>query len=415
MGLWFYSYFIINLVIFIYYYKKTNGTFQAPFLMAYTALFVLLPQFSTIYNNSFYDKRLIPDLGIVMITCNIAFLFGFEITKKFIHENNDIIGILYINKIKYPLLFMGIVGFMTIFLWTGDKYQEGDNVIQVNMKAFSQMAFCLTLTSLLTYRVKSKFAIFMLVLSAMPLFYFAFLVKGSRGETLFLLLSISVYLALRYPQKEPVIRKWTLIILLVGALFSASISWVRNVVINKSEHTELSLIDNFKNSYSQNKVSLGMDLGNAAKGIHYLKEKNLLDYGSYIYDDFIQNIVPRRIVGESVKESLKLNLVDDKEFIKRQTHSVTTMTGYYFAFRSFSYLGFLLYLLFGVFYGFIYCKIRDSALCLYLYLLILPTVPLIFTHSPGYLYMKLYTNFIIAYIFCYKGFKRYRMIRKCKL
>lgn len=411
MGLWFYSYFIINLVIFIYYYKKVYGVFQAPFLMAYTALFVLLPQFSTIYNNPFYDKRLIPDLGIVMVTCNIAFLFGFEIAKKYIPEHKDIIGILDLNKIKYFLLFIGIIGFVTIFLWTGNKFQEGDNVIQTNMKAFSQMAFCLTLTTLVTHQEKSKFVIFMLVLSATPLFYFAFFVKGSRGETLFLLLSISMYLALRYPQKEPIIRKWTLITLLVGALFSASISWVRNVVINKSERTELSLIDNFTNSFSQKKVSLGMDLGNAAKGIHYLKEKNLLDYGSYIYDDFIQNIVPRRIVGESVKENLKLNFVDDKEFIKQQTHSVTTMTGYYFAFRSFSYLGFLLYFLFGAFYGFIYCKIRNSASCLYLYLLIIPTVPLIFTHSSGYLYMKLYINFAIAYIFCYKGFKRYRIIK----
>ena len=251
----------------------------------------------------------------------------------------------------------------------------------------------------------------MLALSVIPLFYFAFFVKGSRSETLFLLLSISMYLSFKNPQKEIIIRKWTLIILLAGALLSASIIWIRNVIINKSEYTELSLIDNFVDSFSQKKVSLGMDLGNAAIGIQYLKESNQLDYGTYMYDDFIQNIVPRRIVGETLKEGLKFKLVDDQLFIKQQTHGVTTMTGYYFAFRSFSYLGFLLYLLLGAFYGLIYCKIKNSASCLYLYLLILPTIPLIFTHSAGYLYMKIYINFAIAYIFCHKGFKQYRIIK----
>ncbi len=411
MGFWFYSYLITNLVIFIFYYKKTNGIFQAPFLMAYTAIFILLPQFATIYHNSFYDKRLIPDLGFVMISCNVSFLFGFEIIKRFVKKNKNIISILFLRKIKYFLLVIGVIGFTTVFLWAGTKFQEGDNVIQANMKSFSQMSFCLVLTSMLTYRVKNKFSIFMLALSVIPLFYFAFFVKGSRSETLFLLLSISMYLSFKNPQKEIIIRKWTLIILLAGALLSASIIWIRNVIINKSEYTELSLIDNFVDSFSQKKVSLGMDLGNAAIGIQYLKESNQLDYGTYMYDDFIQNIVPRRIVGETLKEGLKFKLVDDQLFIKQQTHGVTTMTGYYFAFRSFSYLGFLLYLLLGAFYGLIYCKIKNSASCLYLYLLILPTIPLIFTHSAGYLYMKIYINFAIAYIFCHKGFKQYRIIK----
>lgn len=411
MGFWFYFYLITNIATFIYYYKKTNGIFQAPFLMAYTAIFILLPQFATIYHNPFYDKRIIPDLGFIMISCNISFLLGFEIIKRLVQTKKNIIEILLLKKIKYSLLVIGILGFTTIFLWTGNKFQEGDNVIQANLKSFSQMSFCLVLTSMLTYRVKNKFSIFILTISTIPLFYFAFFVKGSRSETLFLLLSISLYLSLRNPQKEIIIRKWTLIILLAGALLSASIIWIRNVIINRSEYTEISLINNFVSSFSQNKINLGMDLGNAAIGIQYLKKTNQLDYGTYIYDDFIQNIVPRRIVGESFKEGLKFKLVDDQTFIKQQTHGVTTMTGYYFAFRSFSYLGFLFYLLLGLFYGLIYCKIKNSASCLYLYLLILPTIPLIFTHSAGYLFMKIYINYAIAYLFCHKGFKQYRIIK----
>lgn len=406
--MWGIAFFIVNLIIFIHYYNQRNGVFQAPFLMAYTALFVLLPQFATIYNNPYYDKRLIPDLGIIMLSCNMAFAIGFETAKWYLQEKESIIGILHIEKIKYFLIVITIIGFTTIFLWSGNKFQEGDNVIQTNLKSFSQMALCLVLTSQLTYQKRNKLALYVFILSVIPLFYFAFFVKGSRGETLFLLLTIALFTSLRYPQKESVVRKWTLVALLVGALLSASISWVRGI-INKSEHTEVSLIDNFTNSFSQKNISLGMDLGNAAIGIDYLKATNQLDYGTYIYDNFIQNIVPRRVVGESLKNELKLNLVKDGLFIKRQTHGVSTMTGYYYAFRSFSYLSFLFFFLLGSFYGFAYCKMRNSSLCLYLYLLILPTVPLIFTHSAGYLYIKLYIGFAIAYIFCHKAFKRYKI------
>ena len=409
MWLWFYSYLAVNFVILFYYYRKTNGVFQAPFLMAYSALFVLLPQFATIYNNPYYDKRLIPDLGIVMLSCNIAFALGFEIMKWYAPEKKDVIGILHIGKIKYFLTIIAVIGFATVFLWSGAKFQEGDNVIQANIKFFSQMALCLVLTSQLTYQKRNKFAIYIFALSAIPSIYFAFFVKGSRGETLFLLLTIGLFIALRYPQKEPVVKKCILAILLVGALFSASITWVRSV-INQSDHTEVSLIDNFVSSFSQKKVRLGMDLGNAAIGIRYLKETNQLDYGTYMYDDFIQYTVPRRVVGESFKEGLKLNIVKDGELINRLTHSVTTMTGYYFAFRSFSDLCFLLFFLYGAFYGFAYCRMRDSAPCLYLYLLILPVVPMIFIHNAGYLYARLYIGFAIAYIFCYKAFKRYKII-----
>ena len=376
--------------------------------MSYTALFVLLPQFATIYNNPYYDKRLIPDLGIVMLSCNIAFVAGFQIIKWVTREKKDVIGILHITKIRYFLIIIAGIGFITIFLWSGAKFQEGDNVIQSNMKSFSQMALCLVLTAQLTYHKKNNFSLYIFIISLIPLLYFAFFVKGSRGETLFLLLSITLYLSLRYPQKEAIIKKFTVTVLLIGALLSSSIIWVRSI-INDSEYTEVSLIDNFVKSFSQKNISLGMDLGNAAIGIRYLKKTDQLDYGTYIYDNLIQNTVPRRVVGEKIKNGLKIDIVKDQAFVAQCTHGVTTMTGYYYAFRSFSYLGFILFFMIGAFYGFIFSKIRNSAIYLYLYLLILPTVPLIFTHSAGYLYMKLYINYAITYIFCYKAFKQYKI------
>lgn len=415
MEFWIYSFLLLNSIVFIYYSRQINGVFQAPFLMAYTALFIFIPQFVSIYNNSLYDKNLIPDLGFMMLSCNLAFLIGFELLKQNYHPSKNVITILHFSKIKYFVLIFSLVGFSTVFLWNGgSKFQEGDNVIQANIKSFSQIALCLTYTSLLNLKTYKKFIVYVFFISVIPLCYFAFFVKGSRGEILFLLLTMTIFLSIKYPLKEKLIRKLFIIILIMGALFSASIIWIRNIISNNYEDVnlvELSLFDNYIDSFSQKDINLGMDLGNAAYGIRYLKNTNEYDYGTYIYDDFIQNIVPRRVVGEAVKEELKFKIVDDRKFIQNQTHGVTTMTGYYFAFRSFSYFGFIIFFIIGLFYGYIYTRMKNSSLSLFIYLLIISIVPLIFTHSPGYLYMKIYINFFIAYLFCHIGFKHYKILR----
>ena len=110
-----------------------------------------------------------------------------------------------------------------------------------------------------------------------------------------------------------------------------------------------------------------MDLGNAAKGIRYLKEKGQMDYGTSIWDTFIQNYIPRRLVGEEAKENLKLNIVNDKSTIQKLTYNITTMTGYYSAFKCFSYLGFFLFGIIGYLYGYFWRRICKSQICLFIY------------------------------------------------
>lgn len=54
---------------------------------------------------------------------------------------------------------------------------------------------------------------------------------------------------------------------------------------------------------------------------------------------FYTKLYSRRLVGEEAKENLKLNIVNDKSTIQKLTYNITTMTGYYSAFKCFSYLG----------------------------------------------------------------------------
>lgn len=47
-----------------------------------------------------------------------------------------------------------------------------------------------------------------------------------------------------------------------------------------------------QNFFYTKDITVGMDLGNAAKGIRYLKETGQMDYGTSIWDTFIQNYIP---------------------------------------------------------------------------------------------------------------------------
>lgn len=118
MKFWLLLYLIINIVIFIYYYRKPNGVFQVPFLMAYTSIFVLSPQFLSIYTSPYYDKRLIPDLGFMMVTCNMALVAGFELFKRKIHFDTQghVVGILWFMRIKWVVVLFTILGFCSIFM-----------------------------------------------------------------------------------------------------------------------------------------------------------------------------------------------------------------------------------------------------------------------------------------------------------
>lgn len=90
-------------------------------------------------------------------------------------------------------------------LWN-DTFQGSDNVIQANLKNFSQYAFCAIVTFIFR-KNKSKYLYLLIICTLVPLIYFAFFIKGSRGESLFLLITISFILSMKYPQKHKLISK----------------------------------------------------------------------------------------------------------------------------------------------------------------------------------------------------------------
>ncbi|MCM1220054.1 MAG: hypothetical protein NC548_36745 [Lachnospiraceae bacterium] len=414
MGVGFYLYLILNVFIFIWYYKKEFGVFQGPFLIAYTSIFVLLPQLMTIYLVDYYQTDSFDIFIYTILGCNIAFVIGFELSKrKFIPKHKTLIRF---SKIKYLVYVFALIGIYSMFTWN-DTYQGSDNVIQANLRSFASYGLCLISPFLIREKCSSK-QVVLAIMCIMPIAYFAFFVKGSRGALLSLILIISFILSLRYPLRGKKIKRLVVALLLFGAVASASISLIRHILVGdaatgeKASVTELSLIDSYKKSFAATDISVGLDLGNAAIGIDYLWKSAKMDWGiSYIWDDFIQNYVPRRVVGESFKESLKVRAVNDKRMVEHLTHGITTMTGYYYAFRSFNILAPLLFLFLGYLIGYLWVRIGVSMACMFVYFVVFTQIPLLLTHGPGYIYSGLEFILLLVFPFLHRGVYKARIYK----
>ncbi len=405
MGVGFYLYLVFNFFVLCLYYKKKYGVFQAPFLIAYTSIFVLLPQLATIYVIDFYQTSTFSIFIYVLLSCNIAFIIGFEFAKKKCKAR-------YYTYIKFseikPLLYVFTsIGFYSIFIWS-ETYQGSDNVIQANMRSLASYALCLVAPFLIQKHIPRK-ALMIAIICLLPIIYFAFFVKGSRGAILFLILVISFVLALKNPSKSAVIKKYILLLLVFGAIASASIVLIRHFLVGNPQTgesvslSEITLMDNYEASFQNKDIYYGMDLGNAVIGIDVLSRSTNVDYGiTYIWDNFIQNYVPRRLVGEEFKESLKIKLVKDEKVIANLTNGITTMTSYYYAYRSFNVFAPLLFLIFGFLLGYLWAGIEYSMMRLFIYLVMLGHIPLFITHSPGYIYNCIEFIMIFMYPFIYK-------------
>lgn len=389
-------YVLVNIVIMFIYYKKSLGVFQAPFLMACISLTVILPQFTTIYFHPYYDNDLIYKLGYTMITGNLAFALGFEYGKR--KAVPTVTRVLDLGKIQYLTLLFSILGFSTVFLY-GNLNGSIDGVIAANLKTFAFIALALTFVTLLQgYR--NLVVWLCLIFSLVPIVNYAFFVKGSRGDSLILVLSITLFLSLLKTNWQNNIKLAVLSLLIFGSVLSASISGIRHTLKDEEggaeSYQDISFFEAFTNSFTNSYESVGMDLGNAALGIEYCYVNGTYDYGLSIWNGFVYNYVPKRLVGGEVKANLRFD-AGYSQIIPILTNNITTMTGYFSAFASFSFFGFLFFLFLGYLYGTIWHAAAYSNFYKFLYFYTLSQVPLMLTHGFQYVFVNLELIFIFIF------------------
>ena len=84
-------YIIVNIYMIYYYYRKPMGIFSPVYVIAFMSLGQILPQLTTIYYLPCVQSLYLYNLLITMISCNLAFMIGYE--RKVTLKSNKILDI----------------------------------------------------------------------------------------------------------------------------------------------------------------------------------------------------------------------------------------------------------------------------------------------------------------------------------
>lgn len=396
------AFIVLNIWIIFRYYKRNIEIFSPCMIIGIMSLTQLLPQLTTIYFHPHYDNAILYNLLFVMLSCNIALVVGYEkgirsvIPTKTIWDFN-------IAKMDMPIFVLSLLGTIASFIFAG-KISNMDWVIASQFQSLGIIGLSLALVKAYKgYRSKSLYL--SLIMATIPLAYFAFFIKGSRNNAFLLLVMWLLFWSLKDQKNRRVIAKCFLGMFLIGGIASLSIVEIRNDVVHGDSGIEaigkIDFIDNFRNAFTNSYTEVGMDLGNAAEGIEHCYEKSEYNYGLFLWNGFVYNYVPRRIVGEDLKNALMSDL-QDLTVVERLSNGVTCMTGYYDAFSAFSYLGFIFYLIIGYFYGRCFKLAQYSSFYLFLYIFLLNSSAIIMTHGIQLLVARIEFLFVLVLPFLFR-------------
>jgi hypothetical protein len=348
-----------------------------------------------------------------MLSCNIAFVVGYE--KGMRKPIKQKIKEIRLPKIKWGIFFLACIGFLSVLMWGWEIYQQTeDNVIQVFLKSIARITFSLSLACIL-YEYKKKIIYATLIISSITLLNFA-LLKGSRSETLFIMFNIALFFYMYVKKNKNSIKILLICFLIFGSITNASIHLIRVTYFN-STHRDLntlrsiSYIDIYTQSYNRENLTNGMDLGNAAWGINFCYKHDNYDYGLKLWNGFIDNYIPRRIVGEKMKNSLYYPM-KYAEYQHKLTNGITTMTGYFDAFSIWSIFGFFVFMIIGYVYGIIWKYAQYSLCYLFLKFLLISILISALTHKLQYLFSTVELLIILTIIFSPFKIFSYKIIQK---
>jgi len=384
--------YIVENVYFVYNtYKQPEGIFSPIFILSMMCLGQLLPQLTTIYFlPNVYPSNVIPPLVITMLFCNAAFYYGWNRKIK-LHKNNKIFDI----KPKYikflVVLFCICAIIFTQIIKTQATSESLDGVIAFQFQGVGIIGIILAILYVIKYP-RSFIVYISLVAATISILEYSLTIYGSR-QSLFTIVLLYAYLvAKKRPQSYNIVKKFILCFFIVGCIGSLSIVEVRKSIGSDqgymSGFTKINFIDNMEKSFlnSYNPLA-GMDLGNAALCINYCQENNNYNYGLFLWDGFVYNYIPRRIVGKEFKDALTFDL-NGQSYISNITHNITCTTGYYDAFSSFGFFGFIIYYFLAVLFKYFYVRIKQSLFIEMIFLFTLVNSSVAITHGLQLVFSK---------------------------
>lgn len=382
-----FSLIILNVVIVIRILIGKQSAFSPISIFALTVVSQMFPQLYTLFTLEHNTDTSV--LLYMMVACQLAFIAGYKIPQRLLGPEYYIIDFGRGGRLFF-IIILACLSIIPMFYYASmESVYGGINVVLGYYRIFGSIALILCLIYLENKQIRKKWLLIMVaVIALLPLFYYAYFVKGSR-QVMFMLGFILLYFLSNRLNKQYILSLLFVALFCVGSYLGASLTEIRRVnnyhEENAKELNDIDYAENFEESFEKEEI-YGWDLGNAAFMIDYITTHDKYDYGASLWNGFIFNFYPQRVFGEEAKNRLYIGIDKDvayyEDFVRR---GITTLTGYYSVYKPFSVLGFLLFFLIGLFFRFLHFKSKHSVFLYMMFVLSVTYIPNMITHSTQYL------------------------------
>ena len=400
----------VNIAMVLRYLLGRGRFYEFPFWAGIIALGWFYPRAIGGYSNLWlYPEGAYASGMFFAFLCTVALWVGFERAIHKTIKGNRLFEMQFnAKKLYYVGTFLIVAGFFFQWkLWSlpeemlAKTQWSGAAVKYLFLANIFKIGFLVLLCQYLTLRrwLDPRFLVFLipcllLILSA------AFL-HGRRSEMmqLFAYTAISLWFVRRFAFP----RVLVIALVIIGIVLINGIGQYRSIMLDKGTSLKerifgVSNADLLASSGLLLEES-GSDFNNYIVYRHYVGDTNTYNFGLNHWNDLIFNYVPAQIVGKELKSSLMLPLPNIIRFAEKHGyyfHIGTVSTGYFDAFGSFWWFGFIKFLLIGYIMGTLYRHaIHQSLLAQILYIFVLNPAMHAISHGTSPILLNAWVYFFL--------------------
>ena len=382
-------YAVVNIAMVVRYFSSERGCiYELPFWMGVMSMGWFFPQAVAAYSCLDQFPPNAYSNGLLFATiCSIALWFGYDRARSVEVSSQFWLAMPFdLKRLFLAGATLSLFGFFFQYKLfylsdevTSQTQWSGAAVKYLFLASIFQFGF-ITLWLLYLSQIKlaePRFLIF--IIPGFLLMLNGAILLGRRA--IMMDLASYILIGLWFVRRKVVPRGILIICLVVGMALINSIGVYRGIMENDAMPILTRIKIAAQASIGQSSDTVGKAMGSEFNNYVFFRQAcedgPVFDYGIIHWNRLVHNYVPAQLVGRGIKESLKINLKDNtKEIAKKEYgHSYrtgATLTGYFDAYKSFSWLGFVKFGVIGWMIGRLYNYAMDGNFLgqlLYIYML----------------------------------------------
>jgi hypothetical protein len=349
---------LVSLQIFLFF-RKQEHFFKFPFLLIMTFSIMILPTLTYNVNSaSTFPDEEYNLMCFNILCCLLAGCLGYEAWKPKITPSTWELNLTRLNKITLVFIIIGIASGIYLFTLNVEAGWYGLPVYVLFLARFLRPAMVIQLTLTIVKRTTEK----LIILGITICFLLYALLIGRRSEFgIFFLYTTTIFHFL----KGWNIPRWLLPVGLVASIVILNVVPTIRGDFKKADYSGFLTVDY---SYELNNYFSGKtrnEIIESAYTIAAYERSGQAGWGAGIWNQLVNQYIPRGILGETFKNSMRLK-APDPAMIRRQHSAKKTFyfylspVGYTSAFMEFRYFAFMFFFFFGMIAKYLYEQAKHS-------------------------------------------------------